>query len=86
MESLLNLIKPLHIAVASHTAKVLIPCQKTKYQPSTDLLRNCRKSPKMANLAISHVMKSIAYKHQIPSFRVFRQSLRIPEKYQKYRY
>jgi hypothetical protein len=31
---------------------------------------------KMAILAISHVMKSITYKHQIHRFRVFRQSLR----------
>ncbi len=42
-----------------------------------DTLRDCRKSQIMAILAISHVMKSIAYKHQIHRFRVFRQSLRI---------
>ncbi len=42
-----------------------------------DILRDCRKSQIMAILAISHVMKSITYKHQIHRFRVFRQSLRI---------
>jgi hypothetical protein len=42
---------------------------------SCDILRDCRKSPKMAILAISHVMKSITYKDQIHIFRVFRQSL-----------
>jgi hypothetical protein len=31
-------------------------------------------------------MKSITYKHQIHRFRVFRQSLRIPERCQKCRY
>ncbi len=49
---------------------------KTKYQSITDILRDCRKSPKMAILAISHVIKSTTYKHQIYRFRVFRQSLR----------
>ena len=39
-------------------------------------MRDCRKSQIMAILAISHVMKSITYKHQIHRFRVFRQSLR----------
>jgi len=42
-----------------------------------DILRDCRKSPEMAILANSHVMKSISYKYQILRFRVFRQSLRI---------
>jgi hypothetical protein len=45
-----------------------------------DILRDCRKSPKMAILAISHVIKSMTYKHQIHRFRVFRQSLRISPK------
>jgi hypothetical protein len=40
----------------------------------------------MAILAISHVMKSITYKHQIHRFRVFRQSLRITQLWQFYRY
>ena len=40
----------------------------------SDWLRDCRKSPKLAILVFSHVMKSTTYKHQIPSFRVFRQS------------
>jgi len=51
-----------------------------------DILRDCRKSPKMAIFAISHVIKSTAYKHQIYRFRVFRQSLRVPEKCRKCRY
>jgi hypothetical protein len=42
-----------------------------------DILRDCRKSQIMAILAISHVMKSITYKHQNHRFRVFRQSLEI---------
>jgi len=42
-------------------------------------LRDCRKSPKMPNLPISHSMKSISYKHQNRKFRVFRQSLRVPQ-------
>jgi hypothetical protein len=42
---------------------------------STDMLGDCRKSLKMVILAISHVMKSMTYKHQIHRFRVFRQSL-----------
>ena len=37
------------------------------------------KSPKMAILAISHVIKSMTYKHQIHRFRVFRQSLEISQ-------
>jgi len=40
-----------------------------------DNLRDCRKSPKMAILAISHVMKSNGYEHQNHKFKVFRQSL-----------
>ena len=44
---------------------------------STDLLGDCQKSPKIVNLAISHVMKSITYKYKISSFRVFRQSLEV---------
>jgi hypothetical protein len=40
----------------------------------------------MAILAISHVMKSITYKHQIHRFRVFRQSLRITQLLPFYRY
>ena len=41
------------------------------------MLGDCRKSPKMAILAISHVIKSMTYKHQIHRSRVFRQSLEI---------
>ncbi len=44
---------------------------------SCDKLRDCRKSPKVAILALLHVMKSDTYKHQNHKFRVFRQSLRI---------
>ncbi len=44
-----------------------------------DLLGDCRKSPKMAILAISRVMKLITYKHQIPSFRVFQQSQQVSQ-------
>jgi hypothetical protein len=51
-----------------------------------DILRDCRKSQIMAILAISHVVKSITYKHQIHRFRVFRQSLRITQLWQFYRY
>jgi len=40
-----------------------------------DTLRDCRKSPKVVILAISHVMKSNGYGHQNHKFRVFRQSL-----------
>jgi hypothetical protein len=53
---------------------------------SCDTLRDCRKSPKMVILAISHVIKSMTYKHQIHRFRVFRQSLRITQLLQFYRY
>jgi hypothetical protein len=56
-----------------------ITCQSPKYHPSCDILRDCRKSPKMAILAISHVIKSITYKHKIHKFRVFRQSLRVSQ-------
>ena len=45
--------------------------------PIPYILRDCRKSPKMAVLAISHVMKSTGYEHQNHKFRVFRQSLQI---------
>jgi len=53
------------------------------------ILRDCRESPKMSNLPISHLMKSIGYKHQSRKFRVFRQSLRVPQvdldcRYSKY--
>jgi hypothetical protein len=41
------------------------------------MLGDCRKSPKMAILAISRAIKSITYKRQIYRFRVFRQSLEI---------
>jgi hypothetical protein len=40
----------------------------------------------MAILVISHLMKSITYKHQIYGFRVFRQSLRISKGDLNYRY
>ena len=39
--------------------------------------RNCRKSPKLAIIAISHVIKSASYRHQFPMFWVFRQSHRV---------
>ena len=39
MEGLINSIKPLFFVVASITIKVRIPAKKTKYQPSTDILR-----------------------------------------------
>ncbi len=39
MEGLINSVKPLYFVVASITAKVLISCQKPKYQSSTDTLR-----------------------------------------------
>ena len=51
-----------------------------------DILRDCRKTPKIAILAISHIIKSVTYKHKIHRFRVFRQSLRLSVKYQKYIY
>ncbi|OEU67242.1 MAG: hypothetical protein BBJ57_06940 [Desulfobacterales bacterium PC51MH44] len=38
-------------------------------------LKDYRKSPKVAILALSHVMKSDTYKHKNHKFRVFRQSL-----------
>ena len=44
------------------------------------MLGGCRKSLKMVILAISHVMKSMTYKHQIHRFRVFRQSLELSKK------
>ncbi len=50
-----------------------------KRMMGSDILRDCRKSPKMSNLPISHLMKSISYKHQNRKFRVFRQSLRVPQ-------
>jgi hypothetical protein len=51
-----------------------------------DTLRDCRKSPKIAILAISQLIKSITYEHQNHRFRVFRQSLRITQLWQFYRY
>ena len=53
---------------------------------SGDILRDCRKSPKMVISAISRSMKSITYKHQNYGFRVFRQSLRITQLWQFCRY
>ncbi len=53
---------------------------------SADMLGDCRKSQIMANLAISHVIKSITYKHQIHRFRVFRQSLELSVKSEGLRY
>jgi hypothetical protein len=43
------------------------------------MLRDCRITPKMATLSISHFMKSITYKHQDHRFRIFRQSLEVPQ-------
>ena len=59
------------------------PCNVKKIQTG-DILRDCRKSPKMSKLPISHLMKSISYKHQNRKFRVFRQSLRITQVKQNY--
>ena len=59
-------------------------CNVKKFQTG-DILRDCRKSQKMAILAFSHVIKSICYKHQIHRFRVFRQSLRVSKHYLKCR-
>jgi len=42
-----------------------------------DKLRDCRKSPNLAILPISHVMKSNSYEHQNHKLRVFRQSLQL---------
>ena len=64
----------------------MIPCQYSMLASTCGLLRDCRKSLKMAILELSHLMISITYKCQNNRFRVFRQSLRIPEKYQKCRY
>jgi len=57
---------------------LLVAIKITEIIKSTDTLRDCRKSPKMAILAISHVMKSNSYEHQNHKFKVFRQSLQIP--------
>jgi len=46
------------------------------------MLGDCRKSPKVAILALSHVMKSDTYKHQNHKFRVFRQSVEISQNFQ----
>jgi hypothetical protein len=51
-----------------------------------DILRDRRKSPKGVILAISHIINSIAYDHQIYRFRVFRQSLRETQIWQFCRY
>ena len=61
------------------------PCNVKKIQTG-DILRDCRKSPKMPNLPISHSMKSMSYKQQNRKFRVFRQSLRVPQVGLDYRY
>ena len=45
--------------------KPAVTSQSPTLASTCDILRDCRKSPKMANLAISHVMKSMTYKHQI---------------------
>ncbi len=44
-----------------------------------DILRDCRKSSKMAILAISHVMKTDSYKCKNHGFTLFRQSLHNPQ-------
>ena len=59
---------------------------KLNLMSNCDTLRDCRKSPEMAVLAISHSIKSMTYKHQIHRFRVFRQSLRVSQFCQKCRY
>ena len=48
-----------------------------KWSGTSVRLRDCRKSPKRAILAILHVMKSNGYEHQKHKFRVFRQSLQL---------
>ena len=45
-----------------------------------DILRDIRKSPKKASLAILYVMKSAGYGHQNHRVRVFRQSLSISQR------
>ncbi len=50
-----------------------------KFRDFLDILRDCRKSPKITILAISQLIKSITYKHQNYRFRVFRQSLNVSQ-------
>jgi len=52
---------------------------KSKKQAGGDILRDCRKSPKIAISGILNYIKSITYSRQNHRFRVFRQSLRIPQ-------
>ena len=59
-----------------------IPLYITTFEQTfwiADTLRDCRKSPKRAILAILHVMKSNSYEHQKLKFMVFRQSLQISQ-------
>ncbi len=60
MESLLNSIKPLHIAVVLHTIKLQI-CQKIKYQPIPDILRIHEKSQ---NSRYRNLISQIFESHQ----------------------
>jgi hypothetical protein len=52
----------------------------------TDYIRDCRKSPILAFLRISHVVKSDSYKPKNYALRVFRQPLRQSSKYQRQEY
>jgi len=56
---------------------LMLPPQKSNNQPITDVLRECRKCQIMVILAISHLMKTTAYKYQILSPKVFGQSLEL---------
>ena len=75
----------LHVRVILKFKYYGIPSNAKKIQ-NGDILRDCRKSPKMPNLPISHSMKSMSYKQQNRKFRVFRQSLRVPQVYLDFRY
>ena len=44
---------------------------KIELEKTCDFLRDCRKSPKRAILAILYAMKSTGYEHQNHKFRVF---------------
>ncbi len=61
------------------TYEILDIMAENQISTNGDILRDCRKSQIMAILAISHVMKSTTYMHQIHRFRVFRQSLEISQ-------
>ena len=63
-----------------HMTNRVLDIRKHNLKISTqlkDIMRNCRKSPKMAILTILHAIKSAGYEHQNHRIRVFRQSLQI---------